>query len=131
MSLGDEKYVSVTTFRKSGVAVATPTWITPIEGGRVGFWTSSEAGKAKRLRNNPRVTVQPCDSRGKLTPGSASSEGTAVLVTSGPLFDTIKHQVTAKYGFMVKASRLFNAIGHLGKGHHPYGDLGVVITLDD
>jgi len=58
MSIADEKFASVATFRKSGAAVATPTWIVPLDDGRVGFWTSSSAGKTKRLRTNPVVTVQ-------------------------------------------------------------------------
>jgi hypothetical protein len=32
---------------------------------------------------------------------------------------------------MVEMSRLFNTLGHLGKGKFPYGDVGVVITLID
>ena len=45
--------MSVATFRKTGAAVATATWIVPLDGGRVGLLTSSASGKAKRLRNNP------------------------------------------------------------------------------
>jgi len=130
MSLADEKYVSVATFRKTGVAVTTPTWIVPLADGQVGFWTSSAAGKAKRLRNDSRLTVQPCDSRGKVKAGSSTLTGTAALVTSGADFDAIQATVRAKYGVMVGISRFFNTLGHLRKGHHPYGDLGVVITLD-
>jgi PPOX class probable F420-dependent enzyme len=129
MTIGDEKYVSVTTFRKTGVPVATTTWIVPLDAGKVGFWTSSAAGKTKRLRNNPKITVQPCDSRGRVTPGTVASEGTAEVVTSGPDFEAIQTKIKAKHRFMVPMSRLFNTLGTIGKGHHPYGDAGVVITL--
>ncbi len=67
MSISDEKYVLTATFRKSGEPVTTTTWITALDSDRVGFWTSSAAGKTKRLRNNPRVTMQPCDARDSLT----------------------------------------------------------------
>ena len=77
MALADEKYVVVTTFRASGAEVSTPTWITPLNGGRVGFWTSSSSGKVKRLRRDPRVTVQPSDARGRVTAGSVRTNGTA------------------------------------------------------
>jgi PPOX class probable F420-dependent enzyme len=130
MTLGNEKYVLVTTFRKTGAAVATTTWIAPLENGRVGFWTSSSAGKAKRLRNNPRLRVQPSDSRGRPKADSPAVEGTAALVNSGPDFDTIQTKIKAKYGVMVAISRIFNTLGHLGKGSFPYGDLAVIITLD-
>jgi PPOX class probable F420-dependent enzyme len=130
MTLGDEKYVSVATFRRSGVAVSTTTWIVPLSDGRVGFWTSTTAGKPKRLRNNPRVTVAPSDARGRRKTSSDPVGGAAVLVTSGPDFDDIQSKVKAKYGLMVSISRFFNVLGHIGKGNQPYGDLGVVITLD-
>jgi uncharacterized protein len=130
MTIGDEKYVASTTFRKSGAAVPTPTWIVPLDDGRVGFWTSSASGKYKRLRRNPRITLQPADSRGRVKAGSAPSEGTAEVVTAGPEFEAIQAQVRAKYGFMVPMSRFFNTLGHLGKGRFPYGDVGIVVTLD-
>ncbi|HEV2885716.1 MAG TPA: PPOX class F420-dependent oxidoreductase [Jatrophihabitans sp.] len=128
MALTDEKYVSVTTYRKSGDAVSTATWIVALEGGRFGFWTSSRSGKYKRLRNNPAITVQPSDARGRVKSGSSPVAGTAELVSSGPDFDAIQRQVPAKYGVMVPVSKLGNRLGHIGKGKFPYGDVGVVIT---
>jgi len=129
MAVSDEKYIASTTFRKTGVPVATATWIVPLDPGRVGFWTSSKSGKYKRLRNNPKITIQAADSRGKVKAGTSAVEGTADLVTSGPEFDTIQRSVRAKYGFMVPMSKFFNTLGHLGKGPFPYGDVGVVVTL--
>jgi PPOX class probable F420-dependent enzyme len=128
MSISDEKYVSSTTYRKSGSAVSTPTWIVPLDGGRVGFWTSSRSGKYKRLRNSPKITMQPSDSRGRARDGTTAVEGTVQLVTSGADFDAIQSKVRAKYGFMVSMARIFNTLGHLGKGKFPYGDVGVVVT---
>jgi PPOX class probable F420-dependent enzyme len=129
MAISDEKYVSSTTFRKSGTPVPTPTWIVELDGGRVGFWTSSKSGKFKRLRNNPKITLQPSDSRGKVKAGTTAVDGTVELVTSGPRFDAVQSKVRAKYGFMVPISRFFNTLGHLGKSH-PYSDVVVVVTLD-
>jgi hypothetical protein len=128
MAISDEKYVASTTFRKSGAAVPTPTWIVALDDGRVGFWTSSASGKYKRLRGNPRITLQPSDARGRVRAGSATVEGTAELVTSGPHFEAIQNKVRAKYGLMVPVSRSFNTLGHLGKGKFPYADVGVVVT---
>jgi PPOX class probable F420-dependent enzyme len=131
MTISDEKYVASTTFRKSGAAVATATWIVPLDDGRVGFWTSSASGKFKRLRRNPRITLQPADSRGRVKAGSAPAEGIAELVRSGAEFAAIQARVRAKYGFMVGVSRFLNAVGHLGKQPFPYGDVGIVVTLAD
>ena len=61
-----QKYLDLTTFRKSGVAVHTPVWFAE-ENGRLYFMTSSRLGKYKRIRNNPKVTIAPCTLRGKIT----------------------------------------------------------------
>ncbi len=129
MALGDAKYVAVTTFRKTGSGVSTPTWIVPLDRGRVGFCTSSASGKYKRLRNNPEIVLQPSDARGRVRDGSSPVEGTAELATSGNDFDAVQRKVRAKYGVMVPVSKLFNTLGHLGRGKSPYGDVAVVITL--
>jgi hypothetical protein len=129
MAISDEKYVSSTTFRRSGSPVSTATWIVDIDSGHVGFWTSSASGKYKRLRNNPKITLQPSDSRGRVKADTAPVEGTAELATSGPQYDAVQSKVRAKYGFMVPMSRFFNTVGHLGKSF-PYGDVAVVVTLN-
>ena len=131
MSISDEKYISSTTYRKSGAAFSTPTWIVPLDGGRVGFWTSSRSGKYKRLRNNPSITIQPSDSRGRVKDGTGPVDGSVQLITSGADFDAIQNKVKAKYGFMVQMAKIFNTLGHIGKGKFPYGDVGVVVTLAD
>jgi uncharacterized protein len=127
-AISQEKYVSVGTFRKTGVAVATPTWIVPIDGGRVALLTSSASGKAKRLRSNPRLTLQPSDVRGRVRAGTTPVTGIVELVTSGPDFEAITSRVKGKYGLMVPIMRLVDNARHLGKGL-PYADTGVVITL--
>jgi len=131
MAISDEKYVSTTTYRKSGAAVSTATWIVPLDAGRVGFWTSSASGKFKRLRNNPKITLQPSDARGRVKAGTTAVEGTVELLRSGADFDAVQSKVRAKYGFMVGLSKFFNTLGHLGRGPFPYGDVSVVITLSD
>jgi len=61
-----QKYVSLKTFRKSGVGVATPVWFGE-EDGKLYVMTRHDMGKAKRIRNNPQVRVAPCTIRGKVT----------------------------------------------------------------
>jgi hypothetical protein len=128
-TISQEKYVSVATFRKTGVTVATATWVVPLDGGRVGVLTSSASGKAKRLRNNPSVALQPSDVRGRVKADTMPVTGTVELVTSGPDFEAITSRVKAKYGLMVAIMRLVDGVRHLGKGPFPYADTGVVITL--
>ena len=61
-----QKYISLTTFRKTGAGVATPVWFGE-EDGKLYVMTRSEMGKTKRIRNNPQVRVAPCTMRGKVT----------------------------------------------------------------
>jgi len=61
-----QNYISLTTFRKTGVGVSTPVWFGE-EGDKLYVMTRSDMGKAKRIRNNPRVRVAPCTVRGKVT----------------------------------------------------------------
>jgi uncharacterized protein len=59
------KYLNLETFRKTGVGVRTPVWFTQ-EDSTFYVYTLPDAGKAKRIRNNPKVRVAPCDMRGNL-----------------------------------------------------------------
>jgi PPOX class probable F420-dependent enzyme len=61
-----QKYISLTTFRKTGAAVATPVWFGQ-EDAKLYVMTRSDMGKTKRIRNNPQVRVAPCTIRGKVT----------------------------------------------------------------
>ena len=61
------KYLNLETFRKTGVGVRTPVWFAQGRE-RPSFYIYSEAdaGKVKRIRNNPKVRVAPCNFRGDL-----------------------------------------------------------------
>jgi uncharacterized protein len=130
MGLADGKYIAFTTFKRDGTPVTTPVWVVALDDGTYGFWTSSASGKAKRLRNDPKVTAQPCDARGRVTAGTSPVAGTAVTVTGGAVLAEIRAKVDAKYGVMVKLTRLLSRIGAFVKRkEQPYADTGVVITL--
>jgi hypothetical protein len=128
MGLGDEKYVLLTTFKRDGTPVATPVWSVPLDGDSFGFWTSSGSGKAKRLAHTPRVTVQPCNARGKVKDGTSPTEAVARLV-SGDDMAEIRRRVTEKYGVMTKITELLGKLGGFVKRKPiPYGDRGVIVT---
>jgi uncharacterized protein len=61
-----QKYISLTTFRKNGIAVATPVWFGEKEG-KIYVVIRGDSGKYKRIRNNPQVRMSPCTIRGKVT----------------------------------------------------------------
>ena len=64
-AISGQKYISLTTFRKTGVAVPTPVWFGE-ENGKLYVMTRGDMGKSKRIRNNPKVQVAPCTMRGKV-----------------------------------------------------------------
>jgi PPOX class probable F420-dependent enzyme len=70
------KYLSLTTFRKDGTPVATPVWVAR-DGESLVVTTERSSGKAKRLRNNSKVLLAPCDMRGR--PTGDEVDGTAEL----------------------------------------------------
>jgi len=121
----------VTTFKKDGTAVPTPTWVVALDDGRIGFYTSSTSGKVKRLRNDPKVVVQPGDGRGRVKPDTSPLDGSAIVVT-GSERDVIYDKVVAKYGFMTKVTPVLAKLGGIVKRKkQPYADCAVVITITD
>lgn len=131
MSISDEKYIALTTYRKSGEAVTTPVWVNPVSDGRIGFWTSMGSGKTKRMKNNPQVAVQASDSRGRAKSGSTPITGTAEMIQSGPLFDEVQVKGKKKYGVMVTISKLVGQIAGQRKSGQTYADTVVLIRLDE
>jgi uncharacterized protein len=131
MALADEKYISFTTLRKSGQPVSTPVWVVPVSDGRIGFWTAMGNGKTKRLRNNPRVTVQPSDVRGRVKEDTPVRSGTAEMVQSGRLFDEVQARVREKYGFMTKLTKALGRLGGMRRKGLTYADTVVLVRLDD
>src|SRR5436305_13871956 len=63
--LSPYEFVLLTTFRKSGVGVPTAMWFAR-EPGKLYMVTGRTAGKIKRIRNNGRVLLAPCDLMGKM-----------------------------------------------------------------
>ncbi len=61
-----QKYISLTTFRKTGAGVPTPVWFGE-DDAKLYVMTRGDMGKSKRIRNNPQVKIAPCTIRGKVT----------------------------------------------------------------
>jgi PPOX class probable F420-dependent enzyme len=128
MDIGDARYVSLTTFRRSGEAVPVPVWIAPLGDGRVGFTTDASSGKVKRMRNNPEVTLQECSMRGQVAAGTAEVRGTAAVVAEGPDHDLVVRAIGKKYGLQFTVIELGGKLKRLiGRRAEP--PAAVVITL--
>jgi PPOX class probable F420-dependent enzyme len=61
----NEKYLSLESVRKNGMAVATPVWFAE-QDGVIYVYSEAASAKVKRIRNNPRVRIAPCTWNGKL-----------------------------------------------------------------
>jgi uncharacterized protein len=76
--LADARFVSLTTFRRSGEPVSTPVWIGR-DGGALVVLTPAGSGKVRRLRHDPRVEIRPCGRFGKVPDGVQPVAATAEL----------------------------------------------------
>ena len=74
-SLRGHKYAVVVTFRRSGEAVPSPVWFGLDDEGRAYLHTLYNAGKVKRIRNDPRALIVASNARGK--PIAPALEGSA------------------------------------------------------
>jgi PPOX class probable F420-dependent enzyme len=109
---GRSNYVSLTTYRKNGVAVPTPVWHA-VDGGQLFIVSDADAGKVKRIRNTGRVQVTVCSMRGKIAPGAPSAEGEArVLDEAGTA--TARALIARKYT-MSRLGNWFARTFHLRK----------------
>jgi PPOX class probable F420-dependent enzyme len=68
---GNEKYLSLETYRKNGLGVRTPVWFAagPADpGGTILYvYSTADSGKAKRIRRSDAVKIAPCTARGTVT----------------------------------------------------------------
>ncbi len=90
------KYLSLTSFRKSGKPVATPVWFVEKEG-KICVWTQANSGKMKRLRHTSRVTLAPCTMGGKVI--GPTVEGLARIVSPQEK-EQVRLLLQGKYGWM-------------------------------
>jgi uncharacterized protein len=59
------RYLSITSYKRDGTAVATPVWFVQ-QGGSLLAETDAASGKVKRIRRNPHVQVAVCTAGGRL-----------------------------------------------------------------
>jgi uncharacterized protein len=97
-SLADEKFVSLTTWKKNGEKVASAMWLAR-DGDTLVMWTPADSWKVKRLRRDNRVELTPCGRTGKVNDGAETSYGSAVVDADPAKTARVKELIKAKYGF--------------------------------
>ena len=100
----NHKYLSLESFRKDGRAVATPVWFVE-EGGVFYIYSLADAGKVKRVRNNPRVRIAPCDLRGKLKGSWIDAEARFLDASAAQYAHNLLNQ---KYGLVKSMGDFFS-----------------------
>ncbi len=109
-ALRGQQYISLTTYRKSGQAIATPVWFVDT-GSLIFVWTEATSGKVKRIRNNQAVEVAASDGRGKILGPVFSAAARLVKAETDPeAYKNADNAMKKKYGF---ALAMFRFMGKL------------------
>ncbi|HUK52761.1 MAG TPA: PPOX class F420-dependent oxidoreductase [Candidatus Binatia bacterium] len=98
-----QKYISLESFRKNGQGVATPVWFAE-EGEILYVYCEAASGKIKRIRNQPRVRVAPCDVRGRLKGEWVEATARILEGTEAARADAL---LDAKYGWQKRLLAFF------------------------
>jgi PPOX class probable F420-dependent enzyme len=105
--LDRHRYMTLSTFRRSGAEVATPVWFAAA-GGKLYVFTAGDSGKVKRLRHSSRARVAPSDARGRVQ--GAWRDATARLVTEPTAIQRAHAALRAKYGWQMRLTDLFSRL---------------------
>ena len=103
VDLGDETYVSITTFKRDGTPVSTPVWVAR-DDGRLLIHSAANSWKVKRIRRDKHVQLAACSAGGKVR-GDAF-DGEAVILADTARVEALEAR---KYGLMYRLTRRFTA----------------------
>jgi PPOX class probable F420-dependent enzyme len=105
--LANERYISLTTYKRDGTPVATPVWVVSDDGKRLLVWTGADTWKAKRLRRDPRVLVAASDARGNVKGETAPGNARFLDAAEGQV---VARLLRKKYGWQKRALDAFNSL---------------------
>ncbi len=111
----NQEFLSLETFRKSGIGVKTPVWFAQ-EGDALYIWTVGDSGKIKRIRNNPQVNIAPCKRFGKVTGEWMSAQ--ASVDHSAAAVQHVEVLLSRKLGFEFAVFRLIDRLRDRWQGSH-------------
>jgi PPOX class probable F420-dependent enzyme len=113
LALADEQYVLLTTTRRSGVGVPTAVWVAR-DGESLLVTTAATAGKVKRVRHTPSVTVQACDRMGNPRSGAPVVGAHATVHEDSESREHLEEALSTKYGAQYAAIRAMQRL----RGRH-------------
>jgi uncharacterized protein len=112
--LADEKFVSLTTYKKNGDAVASPMWIAR-DGDALVVWTPAETWKVRRVRRDPRVRLIPCGRTGRIDTTQPALTGQAAVVDDHREVSRIETIIKRKYGLVYRMVTIVETIAARGR----------------
>lgn len=118
-AFANQSYLNLESYRKTGEAIRTPLWFVE-DGEALYFYTVAHSFKVKRLKNNPRVLVAPCNYSGKLKGEWVEASARLLDTAEASHADNLLNQ---KYGL---SKRILNFFARL-RGHKR---AAFAITLD-
>ena len=93
-TLQGQQFINLTTYRKSGQPVVTTVWFAQ-EGDRLVGTTQAQAGKIKRMRGTPKVSLAPSTFDGTVLGEALSGIG---RVLSAEEAEVAEAALRGKYG---------------------------------
>ena len=124
--LAAARYVALTTFTRRQTAKHTPVWPVDVGDGRVGFITSSQTWKVRRIKDDCRVVLQPSDAKGRPGADTVAVPGSGEVVV-GEAFEAVRRRVKEKYGYQLRIIDLVHAVPGRRTGHR--NDCAVIVSF--
>jgi PPOX class probable F420-dependent enzyme len=107
--IASSPFVSLTTYRRNGTAVATPVWVAR-DGDELVVTTERKTGNVTRLRNEGRVTLRPCSRMGTVAPDAITVRGRARIAGPSTEDGRAGSALRRKYGWQFRAITGFEAL---------------------
>lgn len=122
------RYLSITSFKRDGTAVATPVWFVS-DGARLFAFTDLHSAKIRRIHHNPRVLVASCWANGKLR--REAVEARAEVLTDTRDLERIQTLLLERYKISYRVVMLFYRLGRRLRGKESVADgAALAITVE-
>lgn len=124
------KYIAFVSYRRNGSPVTTAVWVAPFEDGYA-FTTDANSWKVKRIAQDPRVTVQRSNIRGKPKKSAPIHHGRAVLLHAQDVArvqDVIRDKYRIMYKVLIERS---DKKAERTGGSRTAGTAAIKFVLDD
>ena len=95
-ALAEQRFVSLTTFRRSGAAVPTPVWVGWDDGALV-ISTPRGSGKVTRLRHTSDIELTPCSRTGRVALDAPQVRATAQVLDDPGAGRRLRRVLRRKY----------------------------------